>query len=233
MRDKLKDKKYFEEFVNQTEKRVSNFSSKLNNNEVKEDRISNVEGKINSLKYELIEANYSRGEELKNITAFFYDYLTGFLKNWESSNYIGLLWNLSISIMLEIDDTEFNKLVQLVLKDNLNDYLIDFLVYSKDNTKDIKHANFEFDTPYKSLAEVISLAKNDKQESVNRLKIYLEKEWYKGHSDMGWYNSHKESMLLYSGYWCWEAGALVKILGLDDRILEDQQYYPYDMVHFK
>jgi hypothetical protein len=30
-----------------------------------------------------------------------------------------------------------------------------------------------------------------------------------------------------------EQGALVKILGLNDSILKDQQYYPYDMVHWR
>lgn len=38
---------------------------------------------------------------------------------------------------------------------------------------------------------------------------------------------------LYSGYWSFESGAVVKILGLDDNELEDVKYYPYDLVHFK
>lgn len=34
------------------------------------------------------------------------------------------------------------------------------------------------------------------------------------------------------GYWSFESGALVKILGLDDSSLKEVQYYPYDMVHW-
>jgi hypothetical protein len=34
------------------------------------------------------------------------------------------------------------------------------------------------------------------------------------------------------GYWSFENGALVKILGLDDSSLKEVQYYLYDMVHW-
>ncbi|MFR3583138.1 MAG: PoNe immunity protein domain-containing protein [Coprococcus sp.] len=36
----------------------------------------------------------------------------------------------------------------------------------------------------------------------------------------------------YYGYWIYEAGAICKILRLDDEELKEQQYYPYDLVHF-
>ncbi|MDR0574163.1 MAG: DUF1911 domain-containing protein [Tannerella sp.] len=52
------------------------------------------------------------------------------------------------------------------------------------------------------------------------------------HSDTGWYNDHKNGGNLHYGYWSFESGALVKILGLDDSSLKDMQYYPYDMVHW-
>ena len=45
-------------------------------------------------------------------------------------------------------------------------------------------------------------------------------------------NVHKiEFDKLYYGYWCFEAGAIVKRLGFDDEDLKNEQYYPYDMVH--
>ena len=37
----------------------------------------------------------------------------------------------------------------------------------------------------------------------------------------------------YCGYWSFEAGAIVKLLGIDDTILKDMKYYPYDLVHYK
>ena len=41
-----------------------------------------------------------------------------------------------------------------------------------------------------------------------------------------------ETLFKPFGYWSFESGALVKILGLDDSSLKEVQYYPYDMVHW-
>ena len=38
---------------------------------------------------------------------------------------------------------------------------------------------------------------------------------------------------LYYGYWSFEAGAIAKILNLDDSNLKNVPYYPYDLVHYK
>jgi hypothetical protein len=48
-----------------------------------------------------------------------------------------------------------------------------------------------------------------------------------------WYDSHKSSKNDYYGYWSFEAGAIAKILNLDDSSLKDVAYYPYDLVHYK
>ena len=39
--------------------------------------------------------------------------------------------------------------------------------------------------------------------------------------------------MTYYGYWSNETAAAVKILGIDDSCLKNQQYYPYDLAHFK
>ena len=66
-----------------------------------------------------------------------------------------------------------------------------------------------------------------------KLKEYLEKYWYVGHKNMGWYDIHKAKEKLYYGYWSFEAGAIAKILNLDDSNLKNVPYYPYDLVHYK
>ena len=65
------------------------------------------------------------------------------------------------------------------------------------------------------------------------IKAYLEKQWYKGHCDVAWYDTHKSDQMTYYGYWSNETAAAVKILGIDDSCLKNQQYYPYDLAHFK
>ena len=70
-------------------------------------------------------------------------------------------------------------------------------------------------------------------ESVNKielLKKYL-KGWY--NTDCEVFEAHKSDQKIYYGYWSFEAGAVVKILGIDDSELKDIPYYPYDLVHYK
>ena len=88
-----------------------------------------------------------------------------------------------------------------------------------------------YPSPYQFVVDVVELAKQSKTEAVKRLEKYLKKEWYRGHSDLSWYNDHKYG-INHDGYWSFESGALVKVLGLDDSILKGQPYYPYDMVHW-
>ena len=46
----------------------------------------------------------------------------------------------------------------------------------------------------------------------------------------GWYNTDCE---VFEAHKSFEAGAAVKILGIDDSGLKDIPYYPYDLVHYK
>ena len=63
------------------------------------------------------------------------------------------------------------------------------------------------------------------------LEKYLEANWYNEKCDC--YEAHKSSQNIYYGYWSFEAGAIAKILNLDDSDLKDVPYYPYDLVHYK
>jgi len=145
-----------------------------------------------------------------------------------------MVWMLSIGIMLEIRDEEFNKLIKLVDADNLNDYLVDMLIrYRKADWK-VESIDFKFPKPYMKIKRVFESALNgDKEQALEGLKSYLEKAWYKGHSDMGWYDNHKSKFNIHVGYRSYESGATAKILGLNDTGLKDHQYYPYDLVHYK
>lgn len=87
-------------------------------------------------------------------------------------------------------------------------------------------------SPYQHIQNIVTMAQSDKKEAVKCLKQYLTKYWYKGHSSEAWYNLHKKDINSYFGYWSFESGALVKVLGLDDSSLKGLQYYPYDMVHW-
>ncbi|BAK75938.1 protein of unknown function [Pseudogulbenkiania sp. NH8B] len=58
------------------------------------------------------------------------------------------------------------------------------------------------------------------------------KRWYKtSMKGLPWHNTHLEpNQAGYYGYWCFEAGAVAFLQGLDDSKLREFPYYPKDMV---
>ena len=178
--------------------------------------------------YQILISKYSAGYPVLELIP---DYLQGvqfMKKGWNSdAGYVTMLWYLSIGVMLECHK-ELQQLSILLRELSVKDKLFSFLV---NNTQDYASEKLLWTTPYAGLIEVIELAKTNKEKAVERLQNYLKKEWYKGHSDCGWYNDHKSKWGVHFGYWSFESGALVKILGLDDSSLQGLPYYPYDMVH--
>ena len=63
------------------------------------------------------------------------------------------------------------------------------------------------------------------------LEKYLKEDWY--NKEYECYEAHKSDQNIYYGYWSFEAGAIAKILNLDDSNLKNVPYYPYDLVHYK
>ncbi|WP_424411672.1 PoNe immunity protein domain-containing protein [Pasteurella sp. PK-2025] len=163
----------------------------------------------------------------------FFKETDSFLASWKLSyGYVQIIRFLSIAIMLNADKKIVDKIIEMVKKANPKDFLIDALVSYYDKDWSINES-FTFPKPYIFIKEIFELAKSDKSKASFKLKYYLDNLWYKGHKDCGWYDMHKINKSNYIGYWSFESGALVKILGLDDSILKDQQYYPYDLVHYK
>lgn len=175
-------------------------------------------------------AAYSAGESLIRIKEDYKSALLYFRYAWDStSHYVQMVWMLSMGIMLDVEEEDFSILVGCLEKDDPNDFLIDFLIKSKVESWN-QHTDSKYPVPYKNLQSIVTASKN---EALDKLTLYLQKYWYKGHSDTGWYDSHKSKWNIHTGYWSFETGALVKILSLDDSSLRKQEYYPYDMVHWK
>ncbi|MCH4246072.1 PoNe immunity protein domain-containing protein [Acinetobacter gerneri] len=92
-----------------------------------------------------------------------------------------------------------------------------------------------YDLAYSPLCDVIDQVKNknDPKHALVLLDDYLA-SWYKNHKKQSWYNSHLdlESSVVYSGYWAFEAAALVYLLDLDDSRLHKYLFYPKDIVQW-
>jgi len=246
VRDKLNTAEGYREIIIREEKYISESLDdikKLKEHEEKGVQLynrPNVEAIASNLddilkyQYDTFIARYSLGTDVTELKPAYNSIVEYMAKRWKKSNgYIQMVWALSLGVMFNIEDEIFTELVKLVEKDNPNDLLIDYLITYRHPSWQGTSNNFMFKRPYQATEEIISLAQADKTKSLERLKKYVTKEWYRGHSSAGWYDAHKSKWNIHSGYWSFESGALVKILGLDDSSLIDTQYYPYDMVHWK
>ncbi|MCW1929657.1 DUF1910 domain-containing protein, partial [Bhargavaea beijingensis] len=53
-------------------------------------------------------------------------------KSWNGESYERMLWMLSIGVMLDVDNDQFDRLVRLVRKYNVQDGLLEFLIKGKE-----------------------------------------------------------------------------------------------------
>lgn len=82
--------------------------------------------------------------------------------------------------------------------------------------------------PYENL--FYGLTETTPAKGLKELDLFL-KHWYKDLAGTGWHDSHKEDSSGYYGYWSFEAGAAVILLGIeDDSSLHKYLYYPKDLV---
>lgn len=188
--------------------------------------------------YDIFLINYSMGKNISELVEDYFHVVQAMLYTKKAALYRTLPVVLSIGILLDKENVYFTKLAELIKASrnnitekwytkHVNDYFLDFLInYKMPNWERINQkAHWK---PYQTFIEIeLMVNDNKKEEAVNLLKKYLQKQWLPANND----NSLGKSY--YCGYWSFESGAVVKIFGFDDRILENLKYYPYEMVHWK
>ncbi|MFS9131897.1 DUF1911 domain-containing protein [Streptococcus australis] len=173
-------------------------------------------------------ATYTAGYPIEDFKEEYINFVNSLLPVWQSnSGYLQMIRALSIGILLDIEEGIFDRLVDLVKKDDPEDYLIDYLIQSRHPEWKIR-INYNFPRPYGFTRKIIEEENSEK--AVSLLKEYLTKKWYQGCRDEGWYDLHKRNIDNYYGYWSFESGALCKLKGLDYKELEGLSYFPYDLV---
>lgn len=208
--------------IKDTEEGVQRY--KLTNDEV----IENIKGTINVLTEELLVATYTAGYPIEQFKEEYINFVDSLIPVWQSnSGYLQMVRALSIGILLNIDEETFNQLVDLVKKDDPEDYLIDYLIQSR-HTEWAIRVTYNFLKPYGYTQKIIE--EENSEQAIKLLKEYLIKKWYQGSRDAAWYDLHKQNIKNHVGYWSFESGALCKIKGLDYKELKGLSYFPYDLV---
>lgn len=224
MRDSIRTKAYFDEFIAQDKERICKFQDKLNSGSIDDERVPLINNKIIYLKTDLIIAKYSRGDSINDIKNEFEELIDMACEKGDVSIYEDNLCLASLAYLLGVNSDKMMRLRSKLMESETYDYLIDFVFLGSESDIDINKISFQRE--YKKLTKYI-----DDRTKETFLK-YL-RGWYRSHLHSSWYDSHKnEKFKLYFGYWCFEAGAIAKRLQLDDNDLQNEQYYPFDMVHF-
>ncbi len=253
MRDKLKDKNYFESYIYELDEMIA-----LNNLNLEKGRIPDVRViwvKMNTFNYQLnkVIALYSIGASFEQITQEFLQVINiFFMEAWvEKSTKVHLGANkyldqytveshgkmlrmLSIGYLLNIEENIFKILVNKIDVDNISDNLFEFIIKARIPYR-LQKREEDYDNDksiilrvYEKLRKAIK-AKH-KSDSITLIEEYLKKDF--NHKYSGFYNSHKSRANVYYGYWSFESVAIMSILGLDDRDLRDNKYYPKDIFDY-
>lgn len=255
MRDFYKSSKYFADKIEHIENRIFLRINKVENNVIKEDRLPSVKHSISLQYLSLIKLKYSLGKDMfaddvknnlikiceikedlwsvNNINVLTYGNDRTMLNQYTKQGFFQFLDFLSLGYLINIPNKYFNKLVNFIDKDNVKDYLYEFIIKAKiPNRPVLLQDNFKefswYKYPIDKLRDIIKM--ESKEVAQKHLKDFLDKHWYKSLEGLKGHNDHNKENGNYEGYWCFVAAAIVKIKGLDDSSFRDNKYYPKDLI---
>lgn len=230
IRDQIKNEAYFRKYIQQQEKRISQFENTLKQWELPKERLDLIERKVAELKSSVLTAEYSIGTDLKELSKKWPEVLCLLSGKWNANtSQVDIIDAVALAVLYEVDDATWDTVSKAACQYGRKDWLVGFLLSSREGGSDYQAWKVFMKNPYQTLRNIIE-SSHPKAEDI---KEYLEKKWYKGHDFLPWYDIHKSDQMLYCGYWSNETAAAVKILGINDSCLKSQQYYPYDLAHFK
>jgi len=135
-RDFIKDDLYFEKFLQDETARIEKYSKGIEM--VIQQRGEHDDGVrvgyiiLTGYHFAKLRALYSAGHSINEIRDFFLDVIEVLEKSWNGESYERMLWMLSIGVMLDVDNDQFDRLVRLVRKYNVQDGLLEFLIKGKE-----------------------------------------------------------------------------------------------------
>lgn len=253
LRDQRKDKEYFDAIIDSRLATNKAWFEKCDTGQVNPDRMPFVKRNLSWTYLTVIQAKYSNNHALQNLlddwksgVKLIHESWNGFWKlkqgnppveydQYILSAYDEMLWMLSLGYLLDVPNEDFQKLVEVIDRDKVKDKLYEFIISAK---LEDRHLNAE--ESYRDvfhIPNIFSKLRDATEESDHAkasvlIEGFLNNDWYEGHKEAGWYNSHKSKHDTYSGYWCFEAAAVTCIMGLDDSSYRDQQYYPKDLADY-
>jgi len=220
-RELYKDDKYFEDFIIYQNKRIEKFRDVLKNLGDKDvSKVKQCQRYLADFYRDLMSAKYSIGASKQEVQRYYLKYSDA-VAHCAVSSYAEMVDLLSLAILFDIsaDDMKFileyveyndDDLV-CVLKGKVQDY---------GQVEGSNHLLFpeQYDIFYKYIKDNMD---------TERFLSYMENEWYSSCRDFAWFDSHKSLENIYTGYWSWLAGAVLKIKSVP---VTDKRYIPCELL---
>ena len=138
MRDSIRTKAYFDEFIAQDKERICKFQDKLNSDSIDDERVPLINNKIIYLKTDLIIAKYSRGDSINDIKNEFEELIDMVCEKGDVSIYEDNLCLASLAYLLGVNSDKMMRLRSKLMESETYDYLIDFDSIDEDTAKKAK-----------------------------------------------------------------------------------------------
>lgn len=110
MRDSIRTKAYFDEFIAQDKERICKFQDKLNSDSIDDERVPLINNKIIYLKTDLIIAKYSRGDSINDIKNEFEELIDMVCEKGDVSIYEDNLCLASLAYLLGVNSDKMMRL---------------------------------------------------------------------------------------------------------------------------
>ena len=256
-RDKIKNIRYFEEYINKKEESNCRIKSWFINGEINPDRREIMLEKMfqNSI-YSLI-AKYSAGYPIEELYTDYYDALgymhqswmvldnRAYLKDTKYNHYFGsdydlMLWMLSLGYLLDVEKQKYMLLLEILDRFSVKDLLYETIIKAKISERPpITEESYKMimDMPwaYESLRHAVKETDDEygKERSSALIEHFLNKEFYQRHKGFSFYDHHKSDNNIYYGYWSFESAAITDILSVDISPFENNKYFPKDAYFYK
>ncbi|MGF1691105.1 PoNe immunity protein domain-containing protein [Photobacterium kagoshimensis] len=246
LRDKLKDKAYFDDRV---DFRLECIEEDID--DIKNDDSESLEVKmlgsfrtVSDITY-LLHQKYSRGDDLVEFKAHLETALEyrGWQKHYadalprkEQKNRIGweeiredylenwLDW-LAFAYCLEMGPDYYQQVFDLMANQGLDALFDKIAVEMGDSSRKVSDTLL-FKKRFKKLYTVIEA----EPEQRPKLMLAYLNAWYKLIESPDYHLMDTDA---YIGYWCWESALIVRLYDIDDSSFIDHEYYPKDLVHWQ
>lgn len=136
-----------------------------------------------------------------------------------------------LSVVILLGTAEQRARIGEAVKLRGSDTALEFLAGMHGDSLDGVEVVLSQPRPYGRLVKVVQA----EPERRPQLMAEFVKHWYNECRKAYWWGEHLRGPkygkpVSYDGYWCFEAAAVTKLLGIDDTLYRDNEYYPQDLL---